>query len=423
MSVDRTKRSTLFPYTTLFRSARLCHRLGKVKYLLADHCSNNSGTENGAIAHLKKWFPNIKFAGCKDHLFNLLVKLFNEVGTRILAKHKKFTALNISNEKGHTIFDYLQQIMRFIQNPQNYADSKVSFNFVGIPNTNLNRYLNGTRWCDFLLMNLRVLIKFLKTHSFKKNDKTTKWIEFLNNPVVLSFVVFGSFLNKNFLCYLKRFHGTTSSLEYGKILTSLKLRFKNIHNNPNTILTRSIHIESDHSGETKRMIFSDVINNLDNDTEKMIFKTMSKSLDLIDKHEKLDNPDDNECRMITNTRTIERSFGTIAKMLDKNKRTSELILTSTQKVRLYTRKLRLEDLPIDKFTKIKREARSLLENKPTFKKSVSRVAKKRDYFTSRIRGVTSSFVGKRKRDYEKNEGPKRKRRKNRRQRNKSVHRK
>jgi len=151
MSVDRTKKSTgediaNILYKCYSKLKDKCKLNGvdldpcKVKYLLADHCSNNSGTENGAIAHLKKWFPNIKFAGCKDHLFNLLVKLFNEVGTRILAKHKKFTALNISNEKGHTIFDYLQQIMRFIQNPQNYADSKVSFNFVGIPNTNLNRY-------------------------------------------------------------------------------------------------------------------------------------------------------------------------------------------------------------------------------------------------------------------------------------------
>jgi len=236
-----------------------CKKYGKVfdvknlKYLLADHCSNNSGDTNGAIALLRKTFPWIQFLGCKDHLCNLLIKVADTEITNLIIRLEiqKKANLVIKNSFKYKFLDLITRIVKFFTKPSNYAEWK---QFAGVdlnvPKTSLNRYLNGTSLCRFVILNYNPIMKFLETHDYKgktakKRGLPKKWLNFLRDTNIIECLILCTYLHYNLRKSLGKFHQVTATTDYKKIVSDLKVKFLTLANNPDAFLKRTVAL-SDH---------------------------------------------------------------------------------------------------------------------------------------------------------------------------------
>ena len=383
-----------------------------LKYLLADHCKNNSGSSNGAIAHLQKHYPWIQFLGCKDHLCNLLIKIADNHITTLIVKSEIGikTGVAISNTATNKFMDHLGKIVKFFTKPSNYADFK---HFCGIdlnvPKTSLNRYLNGTSLCRFLVLNYNPVLKFLKSHDYKgekakKMGLPKKWLLFLLNPIVVEGLILGSYLHYNLTKTLSKFHSVTSTEEYNGILSDLKNKFTTLANNPSSFLCRTIAFSDLPKGSDIDLIDGKVRNmlpSISKEFESLITTLMVEMNLKIEQYENLSLSSNR--RVFSNTRVIERSFGSCEKILSKNKRTRTEVVKSVQRIRLYS------DLPIHKyiteeeFNNFRKDVRKdLTKSKYNYKTTIRKMSTNKKKFTGRFSSLVSSdFVGKkRKREEE-----------------------
>ena len=370
----------------------------KFKYLLADHCSNNSGIINGAIANLRKKFPWIQFLGCKDHLCNLLIKVADTEITKLIIQIEieKKSGVTIRNTFKHKFMDIMTRIVKFFTKPSNFADWK---HFAGVdlkvPKTSLNRYLNGTSLCRFVVLNYNPIIKFLESHDYKgqkskKKGLPKKWIQFLRNPIVIECLVICTYLHYNLRKTLGKFHQTTKTEDYHKLVGKLKDKFLTLARNPDAFVTRTIAFADHAKGDDLQLIDSRVKNmlsKLSNEGSNLLKVVMYKMIDKVNQYENLNI---SENRIHTNTRKIERSFGDIGKILSKNKRTRNILLMACQRIRFYV------TLPIhhyitnDQYKTLRKKTRKSLENsKHRYKTVIRNMSTSKTKFTGRSSRLVS----------------------------------
>ena len=119
----------------------------------------------------------------------------------------------------------------------------------------------------------------------------------------------------------------------------------------------------------------------DKNHKTLIRQTSQSIIELIEKHELMGV---SKCDLVlTNTRSIECSFGYMVKILEKNKRTRPFLITSIQRIRLYKPFL-LHELSDEWYRWYRKKARKIEAEIPKYIKIVrSSVPKKhRAYFTS-----------------------------------------
>ena len=238
-------------------------------------------------------------------------------------------------------------------------------------------------------------MKFLASHDYnwnkaKKKGLPKRWITFLTTPVVIECLVLCTYLHYNLRKTLNKFHEVFLTEDYKNIVNNLKNKFLTLANNPEAFLKRTVALADHVKGDDIHLIDSRVKNmltSLSNDGRSLLKTVMLKMIEKVNQYEGMNLQ---SMRVFTNTRSIERSFGDLQKILDKNKRTRNILLKSIQRIRLYINLSMDTVINEDEYIQLRKLTRKELTHpKHKYRTTIRRMATNKSKFTGRSSSLVS----------------------------------
>jgi len=358
-------------------------KMANVKYLVGDHSSNNSGKINGLIGHLQRnGLPGINFTGCKDHLFNLCVKAMDRAASKMLIEDRPGMRQLYGGKKAMV---HMQEFINLIKNYQCDLHQEKEMKF---PKLSLNRYLHGFLMGVWIFAHYDTIMKLLDciSKSPEREIKATEisllsYLPLLKDNDFKFYLLLCCFFDDLFRKTLYRFHHTTSLERSGKIYRKFLTKIKAMQDNPNMFIAEEIVDEDsfiDDGQKWSDSMQSNALSSFQFTMLQSICETMHAKATKWCEYPIISSDANGNIvpavgNVMTTSRIIERSFGSLCKFLKLSKRGSPFVFRCLQIIRLCQKSGDLPsfvDMCDDEIKPYRKLARDALANKITYRESM-----------------------------------------------------